>query len=58
MELKMNRISAQSRPQIALVKPAQDDLECYYSANPLPHPAKSAPQLSALDLMYAYYDAA
>ena len=50
MELKMNRISAQSRPKIALVKPAQDDLECYYSANPLPRPAKSAPQLSALDL--------
>ena len=22
------------------------------------HPAKSAPQLTALDLMYAYYDAA
>lgn len=52
----MSRISKiiATKPQPAK---ETDGLECYYNA-PATAAVKPAPNLSALELMYAYYDAA
>ncbi|MBP9950419.1 MAG: hypothetical protein KBF27_01545 [Cypionkella sp.] len=42
----------------AIAVSSKDEFEAYYSAEPTPQPVKLSPELSALDLMYAYYDAA
>ena len=42
----------------AIAVSSNDEFEAYYSAEPTPQPVKPSPELSALDLMYAYYDAA
>ena len=37
---------------------SKEEFEAYYTAASAPQPTKPTPELSALDLMYAYYDAA
>jgi hypothetical protein len=51
-ELKMNRMS-QTPASTKSINPA----DLYYIDASKPKPAKPQPQLSPLDLMYAYYDA-